>query len=353
MNSSPRAIDDDPPVLAAPQLDPAWFAAATEPILDPGRRIIDGHFHFSEHWGGYGLDDLLRDTASGHRVEATVFIQCDWRYRTDGAEPMKPVGETEAAVQFAEQAQARGARTAIAAAIVGFADLRLGAAVDDVLIAHREAGKGRFRGVRYVCARHEAFRHGVSARPPAGLHAEARFREGVRRLGSHGLTFDTWVYHTQLEEVLDLARAVPGTTIVIDHLGGLLGVGPYAGRPQEAFEQWRRLIKPLAACPNVVMKIGGYGIATFGHRFPDLPAPPSSSALAEIWRPSADTVIDAFGTRRCLFESNFPVDRACGHYATVWNAFKRLASGASETEKADLFYDTAARVYRIGADHPA
>jgi predicted TIM-barrel fold metal-dependent hydrolase len=347
-HAAPAAVRENPPLLQTRHPHAEWLASGQEPTLEPERRIIDPHHHFSHHWGGYGLDDLLRDTGAGHKVESTVYVQCGWEYRHAGEERFRPLGETEAVVRLAEAAHARGPQTDVAAGIVGYADLLLGDAVEDVLSAQIDAGKGRFRGIRVAASRHESFQHGVLSRPPLGLYADHAFRAGVRRLAKLDLTFDAWVYHTQLLDVIDLARAVPETTIVLDHIGGLLGVGPYAGRQQAAFDEWLPMLAPLAACPNIVMKIGGYGTTVFGYDFISQPAPPSSITLADAWGPTVDAVIEAFGTNRCMFESNFPVDRASASYATVWNAFKRLAAHASESEKADLFYDTAARTYRIG-----
>lgn len=349
MNASTQAdAQGNPPLVQTRHPSAEWLAQAPEPALDQARRIIDPHHHFSHHWGGYGLDDLLRDTGAGHNVESTVYVQCGWEYRTSGEARWMPLGETEAVVARAEAAQARGTKTDVAAGIVGYANLIEGDAIEDVLVAQIEAGKGRFRGIRCSAARHDAFKHGVLPRPPAGLFADSGFRAGVRRLAKLGLSFDAWVYHTQLQEVIDLARAAPDTAIVLDHIGGLLGVGPYAGRQKVAFDEWMPLLAPLAACPNVVMKIGGYGTAVYGFDFISQPAPPSSITLSDAWRPSVEAVISAFGAQRCMFESNFPVDRASASYATVWNAFKRLAANASETEKHHLFYSTAARTYLIG-----
>lgn len=342
------AVHTAPPLLQTRHPSAAWLGSAPEAALDPQRRIIDPHHHFSHHWGGYGLDDLLRDTGAGHRIENTVYVQCGWEYRHSGEERMKPVGETEAVVRLAKAAKARGENTDVAAGIVGYADLLLGDAVESVLHAQIDAGEGRFRGIRFAASRHESFQHGVLPRPPIGLYADNTFRAGIRRLARLGLTFDAWVYHTQLQDVIDLARAVPEATIVVDHIGGLLGVGPYAGRQKAAFDEWLPLLAPLAACPNIVMKIGGYGTTVFGYDFISQPTPPSSTTLCDAWRPTVNEVIETFGATRCMFESNFPVDRASASYATVWNAFKRLAADASESEKAELFYNTAARTYRIG-----
>ncbi|WP_256600628.1 MULTISPECIES: amidohydrolase family protein [unclassified Pseudomonas] len=347
MPTTTHTQDDLLPMLKAPRLNPDWYADSPETILDPGRRIIDAHFHFTDHWAGYGLNEQLADVEAGHRVEATVFIQCGWNYRATGPEPLKPVGETEAVTRIAEQALAQGARAEIAAAIVGHADLTMGAAVEDVLVAHQEAANGRFRGIRCAAARSEAFRFGVLPRPERQLFADPNFRRGLQQLAKHELAFDAWIYHTQIQEVVDLARAVPEVPIVLDHLGGILGVFEHAQRRREVFAEWQRSVRQLADCPNVFVKIGGYAIAISGYHFEQYLTPPSSQLLAELWRPTAEFVIETFGAERCMFESNFPVDRAAGHYATVWNAFKLIAQSASESEKERLFSGTAAQVYRI------
>ncbi|RKP57646.1 amidohydrolase family protein [Pararobbsia silviterrae] len=337
----------EPPRLETLHPSPAWLASHREPVLDPDRAIIDPHHHFSHHWGGYGLRDLLDDTGAGHRIEATVYVQCGWTYRETGPELLRPLGETEAVVALAEQARAQYAPTRVAAGIVGYADLRIGRAIEPVLHAQIEAGQGRFRGVRVAASRHPSFQHGVLGRPPEGLYAEPAFREGVRCLGALGLTFDAWIYHPQIPDVVELAHAAPDTTIVLDHVGGILGVGDYAGRRDAAFAEWRASIGALAACPNVVVKIGGYGTRVFGYDHLAQAEAPSSERLAQDWRPSVETVVELFGASRCMFESNFPVDRASASYATVWNAFKRLAAHASDAEKDALFRGTAQRIYRL------
>ncbi len=341
--------ESDLPTIAHGHVTGEWLARTTEEVIEPGLRIIDPHHHFSEHWGGYFEDDLLRDTGAGHDVRSTVYIQCGYGYRNQGPEAMKPVGETERVAEIAEAGAAKRSVPRIAAGIVGYADLRLGEEVDAVLAAHVEAGKGRFRGIRNSGARHEAFRHGILARPPAQLYSDKSFRLGFSRLAKYGLSFDAWVYHPQIAEVRDLARAFPHVPIVLDHIGGLLGVGPYKGKRDQAASEWRPLIESLAACPNVVVKLGGLGTAVFGHDFHERDRPPTSQELADAWRPWFHPCIERFGADRCMFESNFPVDRSCGSYAVLWNAFKRIAAGASAQEKAALFHDTAARVYRLAA----
>lgn len=324
----------------------AWLQASREEALDPGRRIIDAHHHFSEHWGGYMPAELLEDFR-GHRIEATVYVQCAWKYRTHGPEALKPVGETTAVVDVTEDINRRQSRTQVAAGIVGYADLRLGEAVDEVLSAHVEAGQGRFRGIRNSGAFHDSFKHGVLARPMKGLYGDAAFRAGYACLAKQDLSFDAWIYHPQLDEVIDLANAHPEVPLVLDHIGGVLGVAEYRGQPDLARDEWLPGMKRLSKCPNVYLKLGGLGTAVFGYDFSDNPRPPSSEQLAEAWRPWLEPTIELFGAQRCMFESNFPVDRSAAGYGVVWNAFKRLAAGASEEEKHMLFAGTASRVYRI------
>ncbi|QHI97468.1 amidohydrolase family protein [Xylophilus rhododendri] len=334
--------------------DPEWLARGLEAALEPELPVLDAHHHFSEHWGGYLPQDLLAD-GQGHDIRATVYVQCGWHYRSDGPEALRPVGETEAVVACSRQANAGQDRTRVAAAIVGYADLRLGEAADAVLAAQVAAGDGRFRGIRNSGAFDPEFRHGVLARPMEHLYADAAFRAGYACLARHGLSFDAWVYHPQLRDVLELAQAFPDTPLILDHVGGLLGVARYRDDPRMAQAEWLPWIRRLAECPNVSVKLGGLGTAVFGFDFSERARPPSSQELAEAWRPAIEPVIESFGAGRCFFESNFPVDRSVAPYGVVWNALKRLAAGASADDKRLLFHDTASRVYRIGslAEAPA
>ena len=331
-----------------PNLQPSadWLAASVEEAIEPELPIIDCHHHFSEHWGGYLLPELLRDIDSGHSIRATVYVQCGWHYRDSGPERFRPLGETEAVVAFAEKAAALHAAR-VAAGIVGYADLRLGEAVDEVLTAQIAAARGRLRGIRNSAARHADFKHGILPRPMPLLYADPAFRRGYACLQRHGLSFEAWIYHTQIPEVIELATAFPQTPLVLDHVGGLLGVGPFQGRRMEAMREWLSAMRRLARCPNVTVKLGGLGTPVFGFDFCLRPTPPSSQELADAWRPVVEPVIELFGPQRCMFETNFPVDRAAAGYGVVWNAFKRLASGSSKADQSLLFHDTAARVYRV------
>ncbi len=327
--------------------NPAWLAQYREDALEPGLPIVDPHHHLWEHNGRYFLDELLADTGSGHNLVATVFLQCGHAYRQSGPQELKPVGETEFVIGIANEAERRKTKTKACAGIVGAADLALGERVADVLRAHVDVAGSRFKGIRHITARHEEFNASMLPRPPARQMADAAFRKGFAQLGKLGLTFDAWLYHTQIPEVTDLARAFPDTPIVLNHVGGPLGVGPYRGKRELMFREWEAAMKELARCPNVHVKLGGLGMAIIGFDFHQEPKPPSSDRLAAAWRPMMQASIELFGARRCMFESNFPVDKGMFSYAVMWNAFKRIAAGASAAEKAALFRDSAARFYRL------
>ncbi|HET6182651.1 MAG TPA: amidohydrolase family protein [Acetobacteraceae bacterium] len=337
-----------PLVIEHPQPNLAWLNKLREEVLEPDLPIIDPHHHLWDRPGSrYYLDELLADTGSGHNVVATVFLQCFWAYRTSGPEALRPVGETEFVAAIAAEAERRQAKTRACAAIVGHADLRLGERVDEVLEAHVAAAGGRFRGIRHGVARHPALLASISEPPPLGLMADSSFRAGFAQLAKHGMSFDAWLYHTQLDELYDLARAFPGTPIVLNHVGGPLGVGPFQGKSAEVFATWQASMRRLAACPNVHVKLGGLAMAINGFDFHRQVLPPSSGELVNAWRPWMSACIELFGATRCMFESNFPVDKAMCSYPVLWNAFKRIAAGASADEKRALFHDTAARFYRI------
>jgi L-fuconolactonase len=335
----------------------AWIDQIQEDVIDPDLPICDPHHHLwldTGHTGWpYTLDDLLADTASvgsgarSHNVVKTVFLECHAQYRGDGPEHLRPVGETEFVIDLAEQSAARRLATgtgAEIAAIMGHADLGLGTAVEEVLVAHAEAGRGRFRGVRYICAQDP---HPPLSMAPNAAMDDPRYLDGVRTVGSMGFTYDAMVYHPQLDELVAVARACPETPIVIDHLGAVLGIGPYKDRRSEILAQWRRSMSALAACPNTFLKLGGIGMPMMGYRWDKQEVPPTSEELAAPWAEPIRWVIDAFGPDRCMFESNFPVDKRGAGYVVLWNAFKRISADYSVSEKRDLFHDSAARAYRL------
>lgn len=336
------------PIIPRAEVRPAWLALHDEETLEPALPIIDSHHHLADHhWGGYLADNLLADLQSGHRIESTVFVQVGFAYRDKGPEHLRPVGETEQVVQIASETNRLQSRTQICAGIVGFAELSMGAAVEEVLTAQVDAGAGRFRGIRCHAAAHKAFQYGVMQSPPLHIYQSALFREGFAQLARFGLSFDSWAYHTQLDELADLARAFPETPIVIDHIGVPLGVGPYANHREAVFAEWRTQLQRIAPLPNVFLKLGGMGMSVFGFPFHEQPGPPDSAMLSRAWKPYIRTCIDLFGPDRCMFESNFPVDKGTCSYQVLWNAFKRITADMSASEKRLLFHDTAAGFYRL------
>jgi predicted TIM-barrel fold metal-dependent hydrolase len=332
---------------------PDWLAATQEAPLDPAQPIIDPHHHLWDRPGWrYLLDDMLADIRSGHDIRATVFIQARAMHRAEGPEAMQPVGETEFANGVAAMCASGGyGQVRVCAGIVGFADLRLGDAVRPVLEAHVTAGGGpggRFRGIRHIATWDEDPAMLNPAYTPAeDMLASDGFRAGFAHLAALGLSYDAWLYFHQIPRLTALARAFPTVPIVLDHCGGILGIGRYAGRRDEVFAQWSASLADLATCPNVMVKLGGLGMRLPGFGFEGRERAPGSVELAEHWRPWMERCIEAFGTARCMFESNFPVDKGSYAYANGWNAMQRIASGASAEEKADLFWRSAARFYRL------
>ena len=331
-----------------------WLATNQEPAFDPDQKIIDPHHHL---WDGradrpmlrYFLDELLEDTADLN-VRQTVFIECGAMYNADAPTAMAPVGETEfVAGVSAQSASGMYGDLRACTGIVGHADLLLGAAVGEVLDAHM-AMSDRFRGIR----------HHASWDPSPDvpnsriveiphIYLNETYREGFAELGKRGLSFEGWLYHPQIPELTDLARAFPETTIILNHLGGPLGVGPYAGKHDEYFPGWRDSITELAACENVVAKVGGIQMVINGFGWEQMERAPSSDELLAVNRPWYEHTIQSFGPERCMFESNFPVDKACCSYTNMYNQFFKLVADYPQDEKDQMFHDTAMRVYRLEA----
>jgi L-fuconolactonase len=321
-----------------------------EEAIDPARLICDAHHHLWNLEGSrYLLPDFMQDCSTGHRIAGSVYVEWRSHYRDAGPMSMRPVGETTFASAVADVASTSSTRAC--AAIVGFADLALGTAVTPVLEAHLEAGNGRFRGIRNVASwdPDPDVMNGPLICAP-GLYRNKRFREGFALLERFGLSFDAMFFQTQLEDLISLADAFPHQPIVLNHLGGILGIGAYAGCRESLFQSWRKWIGMLADRPNVFIKLGGLGMRRAGLGFHGQRQRPGSIELAAAWRPWIEFCIEAFGTERCMFESNFPVDKASCSYAVLWNTFKRLAGGASEAQKDELFLRTASRFYRIDLD---
>jgi len=324
----------------------AWINQVTETALDPELPICDAHHHL---WPGTGhtgwpylLDDLHRDTNAGHNISQTVFLECHAEYRQQGPVHLRSVGEVEFVSKLAEQS-ANGPGATIAA-IVGNADVSLGDAVEEVLGLLEEAGRGRFRGIRYSTAQ--------DSHPPLQMLASAamddpRYLKGVRRVGLLGYSYDAMVYHPQLRDLVKVVRACPETPIIINHLGCILGTGPYKNQRKQILLQWFAAMRELAACPNTYLKLGGIGMPMMGFRWDKQPIPPTSAELAAPWAEPVQQMIDLFGADRCMFESNYPVDKRGAGYVVLWNAFKRITHHYSARDKLNLFHNTAARAYRI------
>jgi len=329
-------------------VDPAWLALHGEPIIDPGQVIVDPHHHlWARETQAYMKPEAVADLASGHRVVASVFVECWSGYRDAGPEHLRAVGETEFAARQAGPVQIGQGTCEFVAGIVGHADLTSGDVLDEVLAAHAEAAGGRFRGIRHAVQHDASGTVPVVRKAAPGLLVDPAFQRGVARLARHGLSFDAWLYQTQLDELTACARAAPDTAIVLNHLGGPLAIGAYAGRRDELTRAWTHGMSTLSRCPNVVVKLGGLGMATAGHGLHAGRMPPTSEQMANAYRAQVLAAIDLFGPERCMFESNFPVDKVSGSHAVLWNAFKRIAASFSADEKNALFARTAVRVYRL------
>jgi len=328
----------------------AWAKLRHEPALEPDLPIIDPHHHvWDDERGRYLVHELAEDVGTGHNILATVFIEAGAMYRADGLSAMKPVGEVEFVNGIAAMsASGRYGKARLCHGIIGHADLMLGDDVQPVLEAIVAAGNGRLRGIR----------HGVwwdtgnaakfgRRQVPQHQVLDPVFRKAFARLEPLGLSFESWQFHPQLPDLVDLLGAFENTNVILNHVGGLLGIPPHAGNRDEVFKIWRGHIRELAQFPNLTVKVGGLGMLYCDWDFHLRDIPPSSEELAAAWRPYVEECIAAFGADRCMMESNFPVDKQSCGYGVLWNALKRITQGCSPSEKAALYRDTAARVYRF------
>ena len=333
-----------------------WLAGLDEAAIEPDLRICDPHHHLWRDRQGavmprYLLEDFLADTGSGHNIVSTVFIEAKAMYRADGPDNMKAVGE----IEFVNGVAAMSASgiygpARACAGIIGATNLDIGAAAGEVIDAMIAAAPARFRGIRQSATWDADPLVRQHRKSPPHRMLDAGHRLGAAELAKRGLIYEAWCFHPQISKLTDLARAQPNLDIVLDHIGGPIGFGAaYQGRRQEIMEEWRGSITELATCPNVSVKLGGLFMEVNGFGWHKQPTPPTSDELADAARPYFDHVIEQFGTRRTMFESNFPVDKVSTGYRVLWNAFKKIARDYSPSEKAMLFHDTAARVYRIGA----
>jgi L-fuconolactonase len=339
-----------PPGRHAP-VRPDWLAKRQEEAIEPQLPIVDPHHHLWDRPGNrYLFEDLLADVQSGHNITATCFEECREMYRADGPQELRSLGETEFVNGVAAMsASGKYGPSRCIAGIIGNVDLRIGGRAKGILEQHVQISGGRFKGIRNGATWHadpslEIFCSGA----PQGLYRDRNFRDGFAGLASLGLSFDAWVFQTQLDDVADLARGFPQATIVLNHVGGPLAIGPYAGKREEAFAAWKKGVADVAsASPNTYVKLGGLGMKLSGFTFFENELPPSSQELEQTWRPYLETCITAFGPQRSMFESNFPVDKGMCSYPIMWNAFKRIAAGCSASEKTALFAGAATKAYHL------
>lgn len=340
-----------------------WHAKSHEDAIDPSQKIIDAHHHLWDYptLGDYGDevsthcrytgDELVADIKlSGHNIINTVFVECMSMYNASGG-PQATVGEVEYVQATAAMSNAGywGESRPLCGGIIGHVDLRMGAAVREPLEAMMTVRN--FRGIRHSHNWDANEDVPVSHNPNAAeMLGSPEFREGFAVLDELGLVFDSWGWFTQLDELAELADSFPNTTIIINHLGAPLGVGPYSSHANGINPDWQRYIVEIAKRPNVMIKLGGAGLAVLNFGFSGFDkASPSSLQLANAWLPTFKILIDAFGCERGIFESNFPVDKISASYGNTWNAFQRICQSLelSQLQKDQLFYQNAARVYRI------
>lgn len=333
-----------------------------EPIIDPDIPIIDAHMHLFDRppLGDrpplrYLLDEYLADARAGHRIVASVYVEIMAFVRKDGPEVLRPLGE----IEFANGVGAMAASGAYGdcracAGIVGYADLRLGDQVAELLDRAMQIAPERFRGIRQCTnfSTNEAPYRFITNRPPSDVMSSAGFRKGFEHLAKRGLTFDAAMFHHQLQDVVDLADAFPDATIVVNHCGHALAMDLDEQGRADVFKEWHALMLKVASRPNVYCKIGGMGLPMWGFRLDEREDPIGYAELAQIWRPWVETSIEAFGPQRCMMESNYPPDGRSAGFVPLWNALKHIVRAASAADKAAMFHGTASKVYRISAPQP-
>lgn len=334
-----------------PTPKPEWLEQHQEEILEPNLPIVDSHHHLWEQEGHpYLLEELSKDLKSGHNIIATMCVEAKYHYKVDGPEHLRCTGETEAFSLIRQASLQTGIATEVCQGVIGFCDLRLGQQrVREVIAKHRDSLGHRLKGIRHSVARDENFPEGVVIRPaPGHLLSDDEYQTGLKELENHGLVYEAMLYHQQIPELTSMARRNSDLQIVLNHYGCILGVGMYRGKEKENFTQWQRDIRELSKNINVKIKLGGLGMIVCGPTWHERELPPSSEELSEAWRPYYQTCIEAFGPDRCMFESNFPVDKAMYSYPVFWNACKRLSVNLSASEKTALFSGTAQTVYTLG-----
>lgn len=323
-----------------------------EPILDPELPIVDSLIHlFDLPDNRYMMEEYLQDAQGGHNVVAAIYCETQTFVRKDGPEHMRPLGEVEFANGLAAMTSTgRYGKCVVAAGIIGHANLALGSVVGELLDRCVAAAPDRFRGVRHVTLDYpdeRPFKFIMTYRPPAGLLDIPGFPLGLAELQKRNLIYDASVYEPSLPKLTAMIDRFPDLTVVLNHIGHFVAVDMTADERAAAFRRLEANIRQLAERPNVHCKIGGLGMPTFGFGFESREDVVGYRELADAWRPLVELAIDAFGTERCMIESNFPPDGRSSGFIPVMNAYKHILQGLDDTDKRNVFGRNAARVYRL------
>ena len=331
-----------------------WLNQLIEDPILPNIPIIDPHHHLWDvGFGRYYIEELLEDiNSSGHNILSTVYIMSSSNtkiYSKDGLEEFKPLTEIEFATSEGKRADLiPNNRVKVNASIVGSVDLTYGNKLKPVLEKAVNISEGRLKGIRMLLASHTDPRISSGAvKSDLGLMLHPNFIDGAKCIQDANLSLDFWIYHTQLNEMEKIARALPDLTIILNHIGGPIHLGEYEGKQAATHREWRSAMMRLSRIPNINVKLGGLGMAVNGAKFHNSKFPPNSVQLSDVWKPWIYETIDMFGFDRCMFESNFPVDKGSCSYGALWNAFKILAKDMSDDEINKLFSKNAAKIYKI------
>ncbi|MDB9998728.1 amidohydrolase [Alphaproteobacteria bacterium] len=331
-----------------------WLNQLIEDPILPNIPIIDPHHHLWDvGFGRYYIEELLEDiNSSGHNILSTVYIMSSSNtkiYSKDGLEEFKPLTEIEFATSEGKRADLiPNNKVKVNASIVGCVDLTYGNKLKPVLEKAVNISEGRLKGIRMLLASHTDPRISSGAvKSDLGLMLHPNFIDGAKCIQDANLSLDFWIYHTQLNEMEKIARALPDLTIILNHIGGPIHLGEYEGKQAATHREWRSAMMRLSRIPNINVKLGGLGMAVNGAKFHNSKFPPNSVQLSDVWKPWIYETIDMFGFDRCMFESNFPVDKGSCSYGALWNAFKVLAKDMSDDEINKLFSKNAAKIYKI------
>ena len=332
-----------------------WLSKTKEVALEPSLPICDSHHHLWEFKNEfiqpkYLIDDYIADINSGHNIKKTIFIECGSMLRKDGPNHLKYIGETEFANGIAAMSSSgKYGKTRVASGIVSSAPLlENNKKLLEVLNGHIMCAGKRFKGIRYQAAMHKnKLVYNSRVNPPDGIYNCQIFRDNFKELYKLKLSFEAWCYHTQLNDLYDLAKSFPKTIIILNHFGGPIGIGPFKNKNKEVFDDWRISIKKLAQLKNIYIKLGGLAMDINGFEWHKKKNAPSSIEYVKKTYKYYETAIETFGINRCMFESNFPVDKKSISYVNLWNSFKIMTRGYSINEKNKLFYKNACKIYKL------